>query len=344
MTSSRTDDPAVIPDSLTTVALYPAVSRAVHTLVALGIPDLLAESPTSVADLAARTGVLIRPLRQILRAAATTGLVQTLPDDHYQLTDSGAYLRTGHPSSARDLILTHLSPAYQSSYNSLIEAVRTGRPAFEIELGQTVFDYYTEHTAEYASFSRMMAAYLGNTPRAVADAYNFGGGGHIVDCGGGIGTQLVAILEAHKGLTGTLFDTPQVIEQATSLNPPAALDQRWNTVAGNFFNAVPEGADFYLLSHIIHDWDDSDAARILRNCVAAAPETATFLLVEEIIPDGDEPHRVKLLDVALLSILAGGERTIDEFDALFAAAGLKRTRIISTGSTVSLIEAVRAAP
>jgi hypothetical protein len=342
--SPQTQDPAVVPASLKTVALYPAVSRAVYALVVLGVPDLLAQSPASVAGLAARTGVLVRPLRQLLRTAATTGLFRSLPGDHYELTDSGAYLRTGHPSSGRDLILTHLSPTYQSAYNSLLDALRDGRTAFEIEHGQTMFDYYAGHTDEYESFSRMMTAYLGGTPRAVAEVYDVGAGGHMVDCGGGIGTQLVAFLEANERLTGTLFDTPPVIEQASGLNPPTALASRWTTAAGDFFAAVPERGDFYILSHIIHDWADTQAAQILRNCATAAPDHAKFLLVEEIVPDGDDPHPVKMLDVALLSGYGGGERTVAEFDALLAAARLTRTRVLATSTTVSVIEAVKAAP
>lgn len=344
MAELQAQDPAVIPESLNTVALYPAVSRAVYALVVLGVPDLLAQSPAPVAGLAAQTGVLVRPLRQLLRAAATTGLFRSLPDDHYELTDSGAYLRTGHPSSGRDLILTHLSPAFQSAYTSLLDALREERTAFEIERGQTVFDYYAEHTDEYESFSRMMIAYLGNTPQAVTEAYDVGAGGHMVDCGGGIGTQLVAFLEASERLTGTLFDTPEVIEQASGLNPPPALAGRWTSVAGDFFAAVPEGGDFYVLSHIIHDWADTEAVQILRNCVTAARDHAKFILVEEIVPDGDDPHPVKMLDVALLSVFGGGERTVAEFDALLAEAGLTRTRVLATSTTVSVIEAVKAAP
>ena len=241
-------------------------------------------------------------------------------------------------SAALRFLPTQLSPLFQQSQDHLTESMRMGRPGVELTQGEPLFAYYTGHPEEHEAFNRMMTAYLGDTPRLIATSYDFAGGTTVVDCGGGIGTLLSEVLQAHPQLSGTLFDTPGVIEQAAR----HYLAERWTAQAGDFFSHVPQGADFYLLSHIIHDWDDTDAITILRNCATAAAPGARLLLAEEIVPAGDEPSPLKMLDVVLLSILAGGERTLAEFDALLDAAGLRRQRVIATGSTVSLIEAVPA--
>jgi predicted transcriptional regulator len=333
------EQPAAM-STIVEVALFPAVSRAVRAIVELDIPDLLASGPVTTTDLAEKCNVRVRRLRQVLRTAATTGLVRSVAPDGFELTEHGRFLVRGHPSAARDLVLTHTSPLFQQSLDSLVESMRTGRSGIELTRGERLFDYYATHPEEHDAFNRMMIAYLGETPRIVASSYDFTSGTSIVDCGGGIGTLLAEILQAHPHLSGTLFDTPHVIEQAARHNPPKSLAARWTAQSGDFFDRVPEGRDFYVLSHIIHDWDDPEAVTILRNCAAAAAPGTRFLLVEEVVPAGDEPNQVKMLDVALFSVLAGGERTIAEFDALFEMAGLRRQRVIATDSTVSVIEVV----
>lgn len=186
----------------------------------------------------------------------------------------------------------------------------------------------------------MTRAYLGESPALVAQAYDFAPASTVVDCGGGVGTQLIEVLRAHQDVRGVLLDTPRVIEQASSTPTPAQVSERLTAVAGDFFTAVPAGGDYYMLSHIVHDWDDDHAVRILDNCRAAAAPRARFLLVEELIPDGDELSVVKMLDVVLSSVFNGGERTLAEVDALLTSAGLTRTRVIATGTSVSLVEAV----
>ncbi|MEV7626866.1 methyltransferase [Actinoplanes sp. NPDC089786] len=319
-----------------TAALYPAVSRAVYALTALRVPDLLADGPLTLPEIAEKAGAQERPLRQVLRTAASTGLFRTTQPDTYELTDSGQHLCDGHPTFARDLVLTQGSPVFHASLGQIVDTLRTGRSGVDLTGSGDLFAYYGSHPEEFASFGRMMTAYLGDSPQAAARTYDFPGGGHVVDCGGGIGTQLRTVLEAHPGLTGTLFDLPAVIEQA----PDPGLGERWTTAAGDFFQKVPGGGDFYLLSHILHDWDDEQAIAILRNCADAGAAGARVVVLEEIIPSGDGPDPAKMLDVVLASVFLGAERTVAEFEALFSAAGLTLSRVLPTGSTVTVIEAV----
>ena len=179
---------------------------------------------------------------------------------------------------------------------------------------------------------------------AVVAAYDFSGFDRIIDVGGGTGVLLAAILTANPGPHGVLFDLPEVVGQATETLEAAGLAGRFEVVGGDFFTALPAGADAYLLSRVVHDWDDADAGRILASCHRAMPADGRLLLIDAILPErAIEQPAVIRMDINMLLFLHGRERTAAEFDRLLAENGFRMTRVIGLASTagIGIIEAVR---
>src|SRR5262245_51741152 len=183
-----------------------------------------------------------------------------------------------------------------------------------------------------------MTAIHGPETRATIEAYDFGGFETVVDVGGGNGSALIEILRAAPRARGIVFDLPGVVERTAPSIAEAGLADRCRAEAGSFFESVPRGADAYTLRHIIHDWDDPKSIEILCRCREAAAPRAKILVVESVIPPGDTPHPGKWLDIIMLAVPAGRERTAAEYERLFAAAGLKLERIVPTKSPVSVVE------
>ncbi|MHA6793087.1 methyltransferase [Pseudonocardia bannensis] len=322
------------------LAMSGLVARALFTVTERGVPDLLASGPLGSAEIAGATGARPHAMHQVLRALAAAGYFRTDGSGRFALTVLGETLRTGHPSAARDLVLTMCGPSVSAALARFPESVDTGRPGVDLEFGEPFFDHLHSRPDEAASFNRMMISIHGTEPAAVAQAYDFSGVGHVVDVGGGIGTMLRTVLEANPGLRGTLFDLPSVLVQARE--HLADLGGRCDLAGGSFFDGVPAGADAYLLSHIVHDWNIDACRTILGHCRDALAPGGRVLIVEMVLPEGDEPHPGKLLDLAMLALVGGQERTGEEYRELLAGVGLEMTRIVPTASAVSVIEAVRA--
>jgi hypothetical protein len=187
-----------------------------------------------------------------------------------------------------------------------------------------------------------MVGFHGQEPPAVVAAYDFARFRMLVDVGGGTGNLLTAILHAHPHLRGILYDLPHVVADARPRLDTLRIAARCELMAGDFFAAVPPGGDAYLLSHIIHDWDEAQCLTILRHCHHAMEPDGCLLLAETVLPPGDTPHPGKLLDLLMLTVPGGRERTADEYAALLAAASFRLTRIIPTASAVSIVEAIPA--
>ncbi len=234
----------------------------------------------------------------------------------------------------------------QDVWGDLAHSVRTGRPALEHRFGMDSFSYLAQHPEEAALFDEAMADFSRQIAAAVAAAYDFSGLGAVVDVGGGNGTLLAGILAAHPGLRGTVFDLPHVAARAADRLREAGLADRAEAVGGDFFREVPPGADAYLLKHVIHDWADARAARILAACRTAMGPAARLLVVEAIYPpriDGSDASRgAAANDVNMLVCTGGRQRCEREFRALHAAAGLRLTRIVPTAVRASVIEGVPA--
>jgi hypothetical protein len=232
-------------------------------------------------------------------------------------------------------------PLGWATLGELLHSVKTGETAADRALGQPMFDYLATAPREAQWFNEMMVAFHGSEPPAVAAGYDFSACHTIIDVGGGTGNLLTTILLAHPHLRGVLYDVPHVAAQARTLIENRNLADRCVVSDGSFFDAVPTGGDTYLLSHVIHDWDDARCLTILGRIRHAMPAGGRLLVIEMVIPQGNDFHLGKLTDMVMLAFTPGGrERTADEYATLFAKAGLQLTRVVPTQSPVSVIEAV----
>ena len=316
------------------------VARALYAVTERGVPDLLADGPATPDEIVAKVGGHPVAMLQMLRALAGAGLFTQGADGRFGLTPASETLVTGHPTAARDMVVSIGGPAFSAAMDAMPAVLETGRTGIEIALGTSFFDYLRRHPDQEASFNRMMIAVHGGEPAAVAEAYDFAGINRIVDVGGGLGTMLVTLLGRHPHLTGVLFDAPTVVDQAKATIAAAGLEGRCERVGGDFFASVPAGGDAYVLSHIIHDWPVEECRTILRNCREAMNPGGKVLIVEMVLPDGAEPHPGKILDVVMLAVPGGRERTAAEYAELLAPAGLRVERVVPTASPVSVVEAV----
>jgi hypothetical protein len=320
------------------MAMGYTVSRALYVCAKLGLADLLAAGPRPSDELAGACGAHPGGLFRLLRTMAGLGLFTEVSPRRFALTPMGETLRSDAPGRARSTVLALAGAWGWAAFGEFEHAVRTGRPGAEKALGMNMFDYFAQHPDEAAWFNDAMVGIHGEEPAAVAEAVDFSGLGTLVDVGGGTGGLIAAILRATPRLRGVLLDMPHVQEPARRRIAELGLSDRCTVVAGSFFEAVPPG-DGYILSHIIHDWDEGRCLTILRNCRRASPG-AKVMIVEMVIPPGDGPHPGKLLDLMMLNAPGGMERSAEEYGALLEKAGYRLTRIVPTNSAVCVVEAV----
>jgi hypothetical protein len=315
------------------------LSQAIHVSAKLGLADLLKGKASSCDSLARATGTHAPSLYRLLRLLASEGIFRELPGRCFALTPSAELLRDDIPNSLRPIALMEGGTWIWQSWSELLHSVRTGRPGFARVHGAAFFDYLIQHPREAAIFNRAMASQTTEAVEAVIEAVDLSGIGTLVDIGGGRGTLLIAALRAYSRMQGVLFDLPAVIEEARTLIESADVASRCVLETGDFFEYVPSGGDAYLLKFIIHDWDDEPAMEILRSCRRAMAAGGRLLLVEMVIPPGGQPHYAKFLDLNMLVLLAGKERTESEYRDLLAAAGFTLTKVTPTQSPLCIIEA-----
>lgn len=317
------------------------ISQALHVAAHLGVADLLKEGSQSVAHLAALTGAHERSLYRLLRALAGEGVFVEDAQGRFGLTPLGECLRSDVPNSQRSMAIMNGEEHYRC-WGELLYSVQTGQTAFEKLYGQPIFPYLAGHPRQARIFDEGMVGVHGAETKAMLDAYDFRSIGTLVDIGGGNGSLLAAVLQRHPSLRGLLFDRPDVIERARSYIQAAGVENRCTLMEGNFFETVPAGGDAYLMRHIIHDWNDEQCRTILRNCRKVVPATGKLLLIESVIPPGNEPSFAKLLDLTMLLIPGGMERTEAEYRELLASAGFHLARVTPTAAHVDVIECVPA--
>ncbi len=281
-------------------------------LARLDIAEHLAAGPRGLADLAVASGTQPELLDRLLRAATVLGLVERTSAGLVTTTEAGACLRAG-PGSLRDFVLMLSAPGQQRPLGLLTEAVR-GQPAAELALGQSIWDYYRDHPGEGAEFAGGMSGVSATLAGQVAQNVDVRESRRIVDVGGGHGVLLRALLATAPQAQGVVLEQPEVVSIA-----PAA--ERIEFVAGDFMTSVPAGADLYILSHVLHDWDDDAARRILAACHRAAPAQARLLIVEAVLADEPGPLMPEVLNLHMLVISGGGERRRDQFRQLLDSAG-----------------------
>jgi ubiquinone/menaquinone biosynthesis C-methylase UbiE len=317
-----------------------AASQVIYVLAKLGIPEQLASGPRSLAELAAATATLPDRLFRVLRAAASLGLVAEGPSQTFTLAPLGELLRPDVEDSQLAFALM-MGEEHYFVYGRLLEAIKTGENAFETLYGKPIFEFLSEHPDKGRTFDAAMTSIHGRETPAVVEAYDFTGIDTLADVGGGNGTKLMAILNRYPTMRGLLYDLPQVVERAAPRFTAAGLAERCRLISGDFFQEVPTGADAYLMRHIIHDWDDEKSLVILRNCHRAMKPGAKLLLVESVIPTGNDPFGAKFLDLTMMLIPGGLERTAEQFRDLYAQAGFELTRIVPTSTEISVLEGIK---
>jgi SAM-dependent methyltransferase len=311
-----------------------AVSQALRAIIELGIPDLLAAGEKSVDELADATQSNADALYRVLRLLAPEGVLREGRPGHFELTECGAVLRSDRPA-LRDFICMINSEAYLA-FEQLLHSVRTGKPAFDKVFGSSRFDWLSEHPKQADLFQRAMVGLSQGSNEAVAEAYDFKPFTRVVDVGGGHGQLLAAILTRNPHLGGVLFDLSSGV--AAARKHAGAHLQRTEFIAGDFFKSVPVG-DVYVIKKVIHDWEDGRAVVILRNCREAMMPGGKVLVAETLVPAGNEPNQIKNIDVVMLAVTGGLERTEGQYAALFDAAGLRLERVIPTPEGISILEA-----
>lgn len=312
------------------------VSQSVYAVAELGVADLLADDSRTPAELAEATDANAEALHRILRFLAGHGLFEEDQEGRFALTAMGHFLRSDVPGSQRDAArMFHRTAA---SWNEILHSVRTSESGFTKAYGKPIFDYMSEHPEDAAVFDSAMVSIHGGETNAVLDAYEYSGIETVADIGGGNGSVLSATLERNSGLKGIWFDMPQVKERAEATFTSVGVDDRVQYATGNFFEAVPEGADAYQMRHIIHDWYDAQAIQILANCRRVMPAHGRLLVIEAVIEPGNDASFGKFADVVMLVCPGGLERTEEQFRELYASAGFELTSITPTASPVCVIE------
>ncbi len=318
------------------------VARTLHAAAMMGLADQLAVGPKTAAELAGPLRAHAPSLHRLMRTLASLGVLAEQKEQRYSLTPLGEALKLNAPGSARSTVLTFGSPWAQSAWDHLVYSVQSGKTGFEKAQGMPLFDYLARHPEAASLFNETMVGFHSQEPPAVAAAYDFSTFKTIVDVGGGTGNLLAAILTHYAGPRGVLFDLPHVATEASSLLKAKGVNNRVTIEAGDFFISVPAGGDAYLLSHIIHDWDEDQCLTILRNIRKAMNSGGRLLITEMVLPAGDTPHPGKMLDIAMLVWPGGQERTLAEYDRLLSKGRFHLARVVPTESAVNVMEAVAA--
>ncbi|MGW3290827.1 methyltransferase [Streptomyces sp. NPDC001002] len=307
-------------------------TRCLQVVADLGVADHIDDDPVPLAKLAAACGADLDMLGRILRLLAAQGIFEQ-DDDGYVHTAASRLLRDDHPMSARPLVRLTGLPIQLESLLRLQHSVTTGEPAVETYAPGGLWAYLRTHPEEAELFNHAMTSKAAADIPAVVDAYDFTPFVTIADIGGGRGHLLRAVLDSAPGAKGILFDQPSVIDTVDFPDQP-----RLTPHAGDFFDSVP-AADAYVLMHVIHNWDDERCARILTSIREAATTGATLLVIENVLPD-ERPTPVELtMDVIMLALTRGRERTVGELSALFEGAGFRLTGMTETSGTMRIAEA-----
>jgi hypothetical protein len=318
------------------------ISRAVFVIGKLGIPDQLQSGPKTAAELASATNTHAPSLFRILRALVSVGVLSSADGERFAQTPLSETLVTDAPGSLRWFAVSELGQEHYPAWGNLMHSVKTGEIAFDNFFGVDVWKYFQQNPEDAAVFNNSMSNVTAAANEAITSLYDFSQFETIVDVGGGHGGLITSILKQNPGVKGVLFDAAEVIAGARPKIEAAGLADRIETVAGDFFKSVPAGGDGYIMKWIIHDWDDEKSNTILRNCRRQMTENGKLILVDCVVPQTNEPHFSKFIDLNMLVMTGGKERTEKEFAQLLDAAGFKLLRVIPTELPTSIIEAAPA--
>jgi len=314
-------------------------AKPIYAAAELGLADMLAEGPKSIAELAQESRTHGPTLYRVMRALASLGIFSETEEGLFALTPLAEGLKTG---ALRSVALVFNSGWNDQAWGCLLDSLKTGAPAFETAHGMPLTAWLERNPRAAEVFNQANAVKAAGLPRAILEAYDFSEIETLADVGGGLGVLTAEILLANPAMKGIVADLPAVIREARKTIRARGLEGRCRAVEVDFFKEIPSGAEAYLLSNILHDWPDEACRRILANCRRAMKKDSRLLILEMVVPPGNEPSVAKLLDLEMLVITGGRERTEEEFKELLAWSGFRLSRIIPTREGIWLMEGVRA--
>jgi hypothetical protein len=315
------------------------ISKPIYVAAELGIADMLTDGPKSIDELAHMISTHGPSLYRVMRALASVGIFSETGDRGFALTPMAECLKAG---AMRSIALMFNSDWHDRAWENLLYSVRTGEVAFDKAHGMPVFDWFKDHPLAAEIYHEANAIKAMTSHRAIIDAYDFSGINTLTDVGGGYGALMAEILRANPAMRGVVAELPSVVKEAKEFIRTKGLETRCEVVECDSFKEIPPGTDAYLMSHILHDWDDETCQRILGNCHRAMKPCSPLLVVEAVIPPGNEFSVAKLLDLEVFVMGGGRERTEAEFRDLFESSGFTLSRVVPTPESISVIEGIRA--
>lgn len=316
------------------------LSQALSVAAKLGVADLLAEGPKTADEIAARTGAHAPSVFRLLRTLSQNGVLVRDSDSRFSNTEISELLRSDHPMSFRAIVHMMGDKEHWIAQGNMEHSVMTGECGFDSAYGKSIFEHLAEQPETAGVFDDAMTNMSNSIGRAAVTSYDYSEVGSVADIGGGHGLLLSIVLEANPHLKGYLFDQPHVVEGARHPEALGVAD-RTEIVAGSFFEDIPVDADLYMMKHIIHDWNDEESVAILSNIAKSAKPGAKLLLVETVVEDKDVPSLSGIMDLNMLAMTSGRERTEAEYKDLMERSGFRFVRVHDTGSPMNLVEGER---
>jgi hypothetical protein len=317
-------------------------SRCVYVACELGLTDYLVDGPKSVEELATLTNCDAESLYRVMRALASMGIYAETAEESRQFvnTPRSNFFRSDLPLSVRLHARLMLGEEGFLGWSNLLHTVKTGEHALKPLLGMDSWEYFDKNKERGALFNQAMSAMTNAENGVIIPAYDFTPYSVIADIGGSYGVLMSSILKVAPNSKGIVFDLERVINEATKNITDPVLKERCQFIGGDFFKGIPEGADLYIMKHIIHDWNDEEASAILKNVAKAMKPTSKILIIDALIEPGNVPQFDKFQDLSMM-VINGRERTEKEFEELLEPCGLKLNKIYNKDK-IPLIECVLA--
>ncbi|MFO7180041.1 MAG: methyltransferase, partial [Pseudomonadota bacterium] len=315
------------------------VTQMIATAMQLDVPERLKNGPLSAEAIAAAAGSHPDATYRLLRALGSLGVLVEGPDRTFSLSPMGRLLVADEPGTLAGLARLTAEPWHHASLGQMVHSVRTGESGFYKVHGEHLFTWLSGRPRESSVFADAMTSFSNAEASMILRAYDFSAAECIVDVGGGNGLLLAHLLEANERARGVLLELPSVVEGARRLLTEHGVDRRIEIVPGDFFRAVPEGGDIYILKHVLHDWRDERAFTIVENVARAMPRGGRLLVIEQVLAPPGVSHFSKVLDVGVMVLTDGGrERTEREHAALLERAGLELSRVVPLAGPITILE------
>jgi hypothetical protein len=317
------------------------VARSVSAAAKLRLADQVGDVTRSVEELAAATKTHAPSLYRLMRGLAGAGFFAEEPGRRFRNTPLSDVLRTGAAGTMRAAADSVMGGSHWRAWGDLEHSVRTGEIAFDHAHGTDCWSFFAQNDEEQRTFNQAMTDFTKLFNPAIVKGFDFTRAGTLADIGGGHGALLMSVLQENPAVRGILFDQPRVVEGAAGPLKDAGLAGRCQLVGGNFFESVP-AADTYMMKMILHDWNDERSGVILRNVHRASKPGARLLVMDSVVPASNaEPSLARLMDLNMLVMTGGKERTEAEFRELFERAGFSLVKVHATESPVGIVEGVR---